>query len=452
MIVVGHRIDALTLAYRVRLEQGLLDYLEARAVVAREHGRAACSFESLIGELRYSRTPRVYNVTGPLLRCRIDQRAAGQVELEGADKEPGWTLEIIWAAQALADMGLAAALDASHRLADELGAVFEKRVRRIDVCADVAGRPLSEADRLRLVRRSRARLTEHAAHEPPERLDELPCANCHRARRACACGPALHETRAITGLTVCPGGALMARLYNKRAELDLQPQDKRETEEGRWLRAGWDGVEPVTRVEFQLRGPAIREFGVRDPEQAVEPHTGLPLLTREESGAPPRPLTLRDRVDAIWQRCLDWLRLVKDDASRLARCSDDDVWTLLRKVVFFAQEARPAPRARIRGPATCDQVLGCALAILGRAGELTEVPEGFESLGNAEAEAHVRAGVRRIFDRVTLHVLERLLSRWPTAQKALEHVSVVSNAVRLRFWEERDPWDDVGIDPRNYST
>jgi len=67
------------------------------------------------------------------------------------------------------------------------------------------------------------------------------------------------DSRQFSGFSIGKGGQLSARLYNKTLELKKNP---RPYLEALWEKAGWNGVDPVWRLEFQLMRPTLKEFGV----------------------------------------------------------------------------------------------------------------------------------------------------------------------------------------------
>src|SRR4029077_945370 len=144
-VVVSHRVDALTLAYRVLLSDKVTREFRSRGAIAREHGRAA--YTDTAGADWELKVPR--RGDGQIWRLRredhvrlqIDPKARGgkrelvdvlePVPLDyenagsarvtgvvgkvgwqntgdlGVVEEPGWTIELVWYASLLADMPLA---------------------------------------------------------------------------------------------------------------------------------------------------------------------------------------------------------------------------------------------------------------------------------------------------------------------------------------------------------
>ena len=68
-----------------------------------------------------------------------------------------------------------------------------------------------------------------------------------------------HYRTNVTGFSFCIGSPMMARCYDKLAELALKREDLREPELERFRANGWDGVTPVTRVSFRF---AARRCGI----------------------------------------------------------------------------------------------------------------------------------------------------------------------------------------------
>jgi hypothetical protein len=436
--VVGRRVDALTLAYRVELDDALVGVLRAREAVAREHGAASVRWrERVWGALRFSRTSNAWHITShPYFQLHIDLRAPGRVERPNDDGsvrvEPGWTVEIKWYASTLASRSLQSVLDESRAIARELsertrqaptGHVYEERLRRLDLCADVAGWGIDAADTLKLVRRPRANVRT----DPPD----LP------AGRETPAEPTLHQTRIVTGITVGKD-QMMARIYDKTIELQKKPREQDRTEEyERWAARGWDGVERVARVEFQIRGAALKTFGARDPVAPVDPETGCVI-----GGG------LCAYVDRLWQACLNWIRLVVPEFTRsgkpkpISRLSDDPRWALLRGVTFTVDKPpAPAKRRTLRGGCAPMQALGSTISTLAARDQLRPMSEREADYGHG-AEELLRQQLETMHVAVAGVIADALLDRWASAPKACVHLAVRVNAAIERVRERRD-WDQL---------
>jgi hypothetical protein len=505
--LLSSRIDALTMAFRVRLAPSFVETLKKRAEIASEHGRAGIEYENergaICGELRWSRTQKVWNVTRepsepewygyrlhvdmaapgggnpreceacggtcfrsmslPCARCRgggcalcegvgsitkIDE--CRECKGSGFYEEPGFTLEIVWYAQSLAMHGLQRLVDDSARIARTCGEVYEARVRRIDLCADVEGWDIRADDVRRLAKRPRAKwAVDDAGLEREEGADRKESRGCH--------GTGALERRRITGISVGRGGALMCRVYDKRAEVE-RDERRRELEEARWRDAGWKGVSPVARVEFQIRGVVLHEFGLRDPDAVVDPETRAPLAVCGECGScrsASRLLpcdrcgsreireqaTIVHRIPDVWRTCLAWVRLVVPSVTRngrpipVSRLPLDERWELLHRVRWDRRPASLIHRVRIRGAASAAQALGVALSSAARDGRITRrLSEAREAYADdADTLARLRRRVRGMMLLEADRIVDWLDERYEGPAGAAVHFAVRSNAARLRF-------------------
>ena len=493
--VLGSRVDALTLGFRVTLDPAFTEALRVRGAVAAKHGRASFEWSvragvpwlrdglaprqharddggdleeftehrrrrAIWGELRYSRAARVWNIINePFHRLHIDAQAPGATDrLDDVTgeriTEGGWSVEVVFYAQHLAEITLEAALREGLALASMCGEVHEQRLRRIDLCADVAGWTIGEEDVTRLVKRPRAKWSkEYGANDGEPGAQDF--------------GAGSLDRRTITGISVGRGGAMMARIYDKRTEL-AQPGDANErrrlTEEARWAAAGWvcpegDDPPPVTRVEFQIRGVAIHELGIRDPEIAYEKTIGEDgravhsIVTAPGPDGRPVVVGLVGRLDHVWRTCLDWVRLVvleRTASGRIkpvSRLENDARWKLLQEVTFAAtRAAAPIQRFRARSAASSAQGLGVALSQAGRCGELGAYSLKDEQLSTykeKDAEDVLRARVRTLKLEEADRICEWLLTKCGSPMAANVHLAVRANAARLRFLETKE--DDAPI-------
>jgi hypothetical protein len=511
VIVVGSRVDAFTIAFRVFLDPAFVTRLRERAEVAKKYGRAAVEWEMrapdapgsrvvdartrfgelplrwaddwagpervvtrCLGELRFSRAANAWQITNePFFRAQVLLKgpgagegapercaacdgigairgaACGACDGVGSVEDPGWNVEVVWYAQEIARIGLRAVLAESKALAAAWGDVKEARVRRIDLCADVAGWEVKSEDLKRIVKRPRAGWNVH--DDGIEDQEQI-----FFDRPADVAGGGQLASRHVTGISIGRGGAIMARLYDKRRELTRSSSDssaeKREAEETRWRAAGWDGLAPVTRVEFQIRGMAVAEFGLRDPDGATEP---VYVLEKDRRGklrsrpagvrtcvtADGEVLGLCERIDFLWSSCLDWCRLVVPEETRTgtpkaaSRLPEDARWTLLRQVRFDeeARAAEPIRRFRKRSAASSAQSLGVGLSQAAREGLLSELGEDVVAVDAPDALSMLRAMLVALKLAEVERIERWLLEREGSPQGALACFAVRSNAARARF-------------------
>jgi hypothetical protein len=255
------------------------------------------------------------------------------------------------------------------------------------------------------------------------------------------------EGARLTGITIGKG-AMMCRIYDKVKQLKTQPDDIRDSEYATWREEGWDGEKPVVRVEFQVRGVALQEFGMRDLDQIFDSETGEVLEN----------VTLADRIDGLWQACIRWCRIVVPEKTRSGkpkpayRLKNDPCWEILKTVTFEGNEnAKPLKRTRIRGTCPTSQPLGCAISTLVARGR---VRRGFDidairRLPAKRAEDFLRSLVASVYGMIGEETFDDLLEKRGSAQDALEHVAENVNARIARWWATGPPpWPGPGdLDP-----
>ena len=97
------------------------------------------------------------------------------------------------------------------------------------------------------------------------------------------------QDQTFTGWLIGAGGVLMARLYNK--QIEIQKSGKTYLEP-LWKEAGWDGVQPVWRLEFQFKREILDQLGLE----------GLPSVLNHLNG--------------LWSYAtIEWLKLTIPSAS-----------------------------------------------------------------------------------------------------------------------------------------
>jgi hypothetical protein len=254
-----------------------------------------------------------------------------------------------------------------------IGKVEGERLRRIDLAADFERWPIRSQDAEHFVPRPNAKISAFDVH-----TYETPAADPTDSR--------------CTGHVVCEGNPFMARIYDKHAELFRNAGTEREQverswraiEEQRWWHLhGWQGGR-VTRVEFQIRSPAVKEFSnflaLRGEEKPED-------LDRN-------PDLILAHLDEIWNYAVNaWLRMaIPESATRRARWKTDPRWCAVQAIVWEHQTTERAKRKRIRGKVTWQQTLGCIFWSLR---EADDVPRQAE-IDTTSAET----------------VLDAILARW----------------------------------------
>ena len=195
ILVLQHRVDALVLAYRIRLAEAFLEAVRGQSLVADKHGRAILRWSSsdeeraggraskvrdiasfYWGEVRPAKVGGCWLIASTAFDLFINLRAPGSVperttpDGEHHDDEPGWVLEHKWKAHAIAMRDtLDDLIPESLDLVCRLGKVFEARLRRLDVCADVEGWEVDKKDRESVSKQPHAVIRQY---EPGDGEDE----------------------------------------------------------------------------------------------------------------------------------------------------------------------------------------------------------------------------------------------------------------------------------------
>lgn len=360
--LIGCRVDWLEVAFQLDVSGETREQLATQVAVAEVAGAAEFEVAGLLLRLKRSRTTSVVYLENADLSARVDEAGAG-----------GWPLVVQLRAVYLATHPIEDAITLVRRVARGFGEVHRERLRRIDVAADFTGFALAASD----IACVRSRAGSKAF---------LPEAKDNDGAR-----PALrlysNAQQEVTGITVGAGGDVMARIYDKSAELAAPGREaKRAIEEARWRALGWDGSD-VTRYESQFRGAALAEFKLRDD-----------CLDR-----------LPSMLDGLWQYGADWVRLVvPDSATRSERLKLDSRWAAVKAVTFTHEAAALSRSRKYRGGITARQAVGGLLTHSAARGELPRVqhitPDGeiveareFAASGSdAEAELLLRQVVAEL--------------------------------------------------------
>ena len=410
--LVNCRVDALVLAYKVEVSRGFSDELEERQAIADSEGVAEQRIAGLSFSMKRSRRIDAAAFENADVRAVYDRRGSG-----------GWVLEVVVRAMYLATHRLSEAEELGRRIANGLGDVTHERLRRVDLAADYSGFPLEAVDGERLLT-TRAKVTSFLvdAKDVGEAGGEL----CHSSL-------GMHRNSAlrVTGMSIAAGNPLMARLYDKSTELACPGrEDKREIEHELWRLGGWDGELSMTRVEFQLRSEVLHEMGLRDD-----------------------PGELEDHLDAIWQRCVLWLRIIEPDtATRRKRCKLDPRWEAVTETIFV-HPAEPIERKRRRGGAKPEHVLGtmrsrqASTGQLGHIelntadGEVLDEKSYVERLSIEEARVELVEHVEDMYAKSANDTLQSLIQK-RGEKDAWRHAIAQNNASVARFSSVDDEADD----------
>lgn len=233
--------------------------------------------------------------------------------------KPGMpTASIRLRAHALASEGHALLWDQAVSVLGKLGSLVPNTLSRIDLCCDVQGLDLTDADFERLV----CPATYRAIHKDGE------------------------------GVTYQVGkGDVVMRIYRKDAE--LKAKNKLSYARVWESHPAYDPEAPVWRIEIQLRGQVLKELNARQVETAFS------------------------KLGALWRFGLSWgeLRVPTADSTK-KRWPVDLVWTLLSEVWGPGE---PEPRIRVaasleREERVLARVLG-ALATLGAYSDQSDLTE-----------------------------------------------------------------------------
>lgn len=328
---IGQRVDALTLAFQGQVRSTVaatLRQVASRAAVARQPITATVEGIELVCNPR-SRDGW-WHLSTKDVALVVDLEATGGWRVEFKPRATWLASEtpsqVYATCRLLADLILESEgslpVDGQAPAFTGAGAA---RVRRIDLCADFLGFAVSDIARDAWLAPRRLQTKEHAT-----------MATFTRGAR-------------VTGFSLGKGD-VSARVYDKTEELDL-PQnagDKRDAEHARWEAAGWDRSELVTRVEFQVRGDALDQFEMRDPEKLFASFDALwTYLTRERN--------TRDQTP--------WLRLsVPEPGQRRDRWRVDARWLEVQRVTFV-RDAGPCERTYKRTPAQGARAVSLMLSL-----------------------------------------------------------------------------------------
>lgn len=386
------RVDALEIAYRGKLRDDVRAQLEAGLADLKANGAACVEIAGNVFALGRGSRSGWWNLQIGTCHVIISDDASLQ----------NWVVSVKTLAHALATHGPRVCVAIARTIADAvIDVALEERVRRVDLCADFVAFPLDGIESSQFMTPRRANVRAHF-------IDPTRTSNAKRDR--------------CTGFTVGKG-ALSARVYDKTQELIDKPNDeKREIEHALWRRGDWNGHDAVTRVEFQLRGDALKELWdgeLRDPDR------------------------LLSKLDSIWQYgCRDWLRLIDlASATRRDRCANDVRWSAVQAARFTEHAVAEPLRVRRRGAARARSALGVTLGFAARADfldALINLDDG-EERGEARSEILLCAGLQA-FGTDAGAAIGRALVDELGGRRAVAYVAARARASRARIatWRSND--------------
>lgn len=335
---MSNRVDALVCAWKVNLNADACNALDTCA----DPLNGSTSRGLNIGGVSWSLKPSRNSTRIALERDGV----RGIYDPTGPN---GWNLELVARSTYLAQSPLGRTIGELDDLAACWGEVEERRLRRFDMAADFTGWPLRSDDHLRIVK-TRCRTARIASFM--ESLERK------HGKKGTAGGMRTYWASAdrVTGYVVAPGNPVMLRIYDKCAELRmLQDEIKKLATEGVWSQKGWIPGEPVTRVEFQLRGPVLDELKARDPYDLPDK---LQPIWRYLAGA--GKATKPGDPDSGWIRLKGKTREI------------DPRWKCLRGLDWSGPET-VAERTRQRSAVPFRAALGNVLSYLGGRGALAGI-------------------------------------------------------------------------------
>jgi hypothetical protein len=419
--VLQVRVDCLVIAFRLELKRDVLGALASRikdagpGFVEVELGGA--SFKGKACD-----KPGAYRLENDSLIVMVDVGAAER-----------WAVKCEFPGEKIARTTPDRAVELARRFAGALGAIQGERVRRIDLCVDVEGWDVqTSADVATWIKPRTAKWGKF--HPERDGGDVLPKSEVYV------------KGQRITGITICPGGDMMARNYDKVRELAIREKGKRDDELDRWRAAGWDGEKPVARFEFQIRGPALYEMATPD---------GRNLRDGAETA-------LRN-LDRIWAYLVGkpdgedgWIRLIEPDtATRKTRATIDPRWRLLQRIAF-THAADRVQRVRRRGHASAGQSLGASLSLAASAGDLPPIwipsrgvvpiatvrdeRAAVGAMSDAACSAQLGTFLRAIMHEAADTIASDLVARFEgNPRNALAHVLIRARAAQARFYRVEPP-------------
>lgn len=234
-------IDSLYVTFRGRLSESMsarLVKLKQMAQSSRdsESSLAQIKLESTLFEVRGNgRNPYAYVLVGTHFRIEVAKLGAKNLPLAYCRLS----------SELLTQVGASAALSLLSGVVRQLGEVeSEANISRADLCADFTTDWI-----LGLVLES-------------EFVTKARSIDRHLV------------SKRFSGFSFAVKAPLSARLYDKTFEMECKRRPRPDLE-SLWANAGWDGTEPVWRLEFQLRREVLRELGVKTSGELLDRLPGI---------------------------------------------------------------------------------------------------------------------------------------------------------------------------------
>ncbi|MHB1419939.1 MAG: hypothetical protein ACYCX4_10255 [Bacillota bacterium] len=263
--VVNFCVDSLYISFNGKLKEGVLIYLEDAKEVAQKDGGPIIGYEYPGGRLviqPYGTKGYPYLLDGEDFSIKIGEGKVGPTIFAELRAHFLYTYDFVNAYQLV--------MNVIKEFIEE----GEFCVSRIDLCVDLIGWRPEESIYNKIVTRAK--------------------------KRGC-----FHEGRKLTGFTF-GAGRLSCRIYNKTIEIN---RSGKKWMEAVWRKMGWQNtLNPVWRVEFQLRREILGQFGVKDPEDVFA------------------------ALNSIWEYCTkDWfcLRIPTDSDGTKSRWPMEPWWAEL---------------------------------------------------------------------------------------------------------------------------
>jgi hypothetical protein len=309
---VGARVDWLTLAFRVRFSKDVLQSFvttdeekpprsapfAVRAYLARKYRVASVRLDlpgATPEEDPADFRMRMIGEGKTVLEngsCRVILHENAPRSPDDPEDEPGWTLAVEWSGVSLIATPWLEAVRQSFRIAEALGEMLAVRMRRLDLCADMAGFPIPGEEGHGWCTRPqlRSRKMRHAKQTPVSRklraergatirklVDRYEDGEIPWSKLADEL-PEIDETFYYPEGN-CTGwrfgkGPINARVYDKPAEMRMrlhrtsradkrkEEGDKAFAERAWWTANGWRGQGTVVRCEIECRGEFLHEIDI----------------------------------------------------------------------------------------------------------------------------------------------------------------------------------------------